>query len=169
MAETESAAAKARRKKQEERIFLVVVDKSEEMRVALRYAALRAKATGGRVALFTAIEPADSHTWQAVGELMEEELRAEAEAIMQRYAEEVVKLSGKTPVLFIRRGTGGDALLQLIDEEPSVSILILAAGSGRGGPGPLIAALTGKFSTRLTIPLTIVPGTLTDDEIDALT
>jgi nucleotide-binding universal stress UspA family protein len=171
MADTESAAAKAKRqrRKQEERIFMVVVDKSEEMRVALRYASLRAKATGGRVALFTAIEPADSHTWQAVGELMEEEQRADAEAMMQRFAEEVVKLSGKTPVLFIRPGVSRDALLQLIDEEPSVSILILAAGDARGGPGPLIQALTGKYSTRLTIPLTIVPGTLTDDEIDALT
>ena len=115
MAETESAAAKAKRRKQEERIFLVVVDKSEEMRVALRYASLRAKATGGRVALFTAIEPADSHTWQAVGELMEEELRTEAEAMMQRFAEEVVKLSGKTPVIYIRPGVGRDALLQLVE------------------------------------------------------
>jgi nucleotide-binding universal stress UspA family protein len=169
MAESESAMGKAKRKKQQERIFLVVVDNSEEMRVALRYAGLRAKATGGRVALFTAIEPAESHTWQAVGELMEEEQRAEAEAMMQRFAEEVVKLSGKTPVIFIRPGVARDALLKLIDEEPTVSILILAASIGRGGPGPLISALTGKFFPKLTIPLTIVPGTLTDEEIDALT
>lgn len=169
MAETESAAAKAKRRKQEERIFLVVVDNSEEMRVALRYAGLRAKATGGRVALFTAVEPAEGHTWQAVGELVEEEQRAEAEAMMQRYAEDVVKLSGKTPVIFIRQGVAHDALLQLIDEEPTVSILILAAGTGRSGPGPLIQALTGKFYQRVSIPLTIVPGTLSDEEIDALT
>jgi|SRR6185503_6198894 nucleotide-binding universal stress UspA family protein len=169
MAETESPAARAKRRKQEERIFLVVVDNSEEMRVALRYACLRAKATGGRVALFTAIEPAESHTWQAVADRMEEEQRAEAEAMMQRFAEEVMKLSGKTPVLYIRPGMGREALLQLIDEEPTISILILAAGTGRGGPGPLIAALTGKFFPKLTIPLTIVPGTLTDEEIDALT
>ncbi len=38
-----------------------------------------------------------------------------------------------------------------------------------GGPGPLVSALTGKFFPKLTIPLTIVPGTLTDEEIDALT
>ena len=169
MADTESAAAKAKRRKQQERIFLVVVDNTEEMRVALRYAALRAKATGGRVALFTAIEPAESHTWQAVADRMEEEQRAEAEAMMQRFAEEVVKLSGKTPVIFIRPGIARDALLGLIDEEPTVSILILAAGTGRGGPGPLISALTGKFFPKLSIPLTIVPGTLTDEEIDVLT
>ena len=169
MADTESAAAKARRRKQPERIFLVVVDNTEEMRVALRYAAVRAKSTGGRVALFTASEPAESHTWQAVAERMEEEQRAEAEAMMQRFAEEVVKLSGKTPVIFIRPGIARDALLGLIDEDPTVAILILAAGTGRGGPGPLISALTGKFFPRLSIPLTIVPGTLTDEEIDALT
>ena len=169
MAETEGPLGKAKRQKQQERIFLVVVDNSEEMRVALRFAGLRAKATGGRVALFTAIEPAESHSWQAVGELMEEEQRAEAEAMMQRFAEEVVKLSGKTPVIFIRQGTARDALLKLIEEEPTVSILILAAGIGRGGPGPLISALTGKFFPKVTIPLTIVPGTLTDEEIDALT
>ena len=169
MAEVETAAARAKRRKQEERIFLVVIDNSEEMRVALRYAGLRAKATGGRVALFTAVEPAEGHTWQAVGELVEEEQRAEAEAMMQRYAEDVVKLSGKTPVIFIRQGVAHDALLQLIDEEPTISILILAAGTGRSGPGPLIQALTGKFYQRVSIPLTIVPGTLTDEEIDALT
>jgi nucleotide-binding universal stress UspA family protein len=170
MGETEGAAvAKARRRKQQERIFLVVVDNSEEMRLALRYACLRAKATGGRVALFTAIEPAESHSWQAVGELMEEEQRVEAEAMMQRYAEEVVKLSGKTPVIYIRQGVARDALLRLIDEEPTISTLILATGTGRGGPGPLISALTGKFYQRVNIPLTLVPGTLTDEEIDALT
>ena len=169
MAEIETAAARAKRRKQEERIFLVVIDNSEEMRVALRYAGLRAKATGGRVALFTAVEPAEGHTWQAVGELVEEEQRAEAEAMMQRYAEDVVRLSGKTPVIFIRQGVAHDTLLQLIDEEPTISILILAAGTGRSGPGPLIQALTGKFYQRVSIPLTIVPGTLSDEEIDALT
>jgi len=121
------------------------------------------------VALFNAIEPADSHHWQAVGELMEQEQRAEAEALMQRYSEDVARLSGKTPVIFIRPGIARDALLALINEEPSISVLILAAGMGRGGPGPLIAALTGKFYQNLNIPLTIVPGTLSDEEIDALT
>ncbi len=169
MAEIQSPAARARRRKQEERIFLVVIDESEEMRVALRYAALRAKATGGRVALFSVIEPPDSHQWVAVGELIEEEQRQAAEAAVQRFADEVKRLSGKVPVIYIRQGTRSDALLKLIDEEPTVSILILAAGTGRGGPGPLISALAGKSSQRLAIPLTIVPGTLSDEEIDALT
>ncbi len=169
MAEIQSPAARARRRKQDERIFLVVIDESEEMRVALRYAALRAKTTGGRVALFSVIEPPEGHHWAAVGELIEEEQRQAAEAALQRFADEVKHLSGKVPVIYIRQGVPSDALLHLIDEEPTISILILAAGTGRAGPGPLIAALTGKAYQRLAIPLTIVPGTLTDEEIDALT
>ena len=72
-------------------------------------------------------------------------------------------------MIYIRPGVARDALLRLIDEEPTISILTLAAGTGRAGPGPLIQALTGKFYQRLAIPLTIVPGSLTDEEIDALT
>jgi nucleotide-binding universal stress UspA family protein len=169
MSTEQSASGASRRKKQEERIFLVVIDETEEMRVALRYAAQRARATGGRVALFSAVEPAEAHQWAAVGELIEEEQRQAAEAIMQRYADDVSRLSGKMPVVYIRQGVARDSLLKLLDEEPSISILILAAGAGRGGPGPLIAALTGKYNPRLHIPLTIVPGTLSDEEIDALT
>ena len=41
------------------RVFLVVVDDSEEMLVALRFACMRAKSVGGRVALFRDIEPSD--------------------------------------------------------------------------------------------------------------
>jgi nucleotide-binding universal stress UspA family protein len=162
------AAEKAARRRAEERIFLVVVDSSPEMPVALRYASLRAKATGGRVALFTSIEPPDQAEWAAVGDLMETEQRQAAEKLMEKFSEPVHALSGKTPVIYIRPGPARDALLKLIDEEPTISILILAAGTGRGGPGPLIQALTGKFHQRLHIPLTIVPGTLTDDEIAAL-
>jgi nucleotide-binding universal stress UspA family protein len=157
------------RPKQQERVFLVVADRSEEMRVALRYAALRAKSVGGRVALFACIENEADPQWQAVADLAEQEQRDEAEARMQRFAETVAALSGKVPVIYIRRGVPQDQLLKLLDDEPSVSVLVLAAGTGRGGPGPLITALTGKQSHRLHIPLTIVPGSLSDEELEALT
>src|SRR5580700_718098 len=100
------------------RIFLVVVDESEEMRVALRYAALRAKHTGGRVALLYVIEPSDLQQWMAVETLMREERREEAEAVLQRLASEVAELSGSMPVIYIREGRRRDELLALIDEEP---------------------------------------------------
>ena len=56
----------------------------------------------------------------------------------------------------------------LINEEPTISILVLAAGTGAEGPGPLISSLTGKAAARLRIPIAIVPGGLTMEQVDAL-
>ena len=163
------AKRRSKRQKQEERVFLVVVDDSEEMHVALRFAALRAVATGGRVALFSVIEPSNFGHWQAVDDLIEKEQREEAEDYLSKYSDLVHDLSGKMPMIYFERGTPRDALIKLLEEEPTISVLVLAAGAGSKGPGPLISALTGKFYSKLTIPMTIVPGNLTDEEIDAIT
>ena len=72
------------------------------------------------------------------------------------------------PILYVREGTRRDELLKLIEEEPSIQILVLAANVDQGGPGPLVAALTGRFLNRLRIPLTIVPGNLSDEDIDSI-
>jgi nucleotide-binding universal stress UspA family protein len=158
----------ATKAKHARRIFLVVVDQSPEMKVALRYACRRAQATGGRVAMLYVTEPVDTE-WLSVGNLMREEQRAEAEARLQELAAQSQALSGEMPVLHVREGAVRDQLLKLLDEEPSISVLVLAAGVEAAGPGPLITALTGKYSTNLHIPLVIVPGSLSDAEVDAIT
>jgi nucleotide-binding universal stress UspA family protein len=151
------------------RTFLVVVDDSEEMRAAIRYACRRARHTGGRVALLRVIAPAEFQHFAAIGNLMRDEARAEAEALLTRLAGQLQEISGELPVIYVREGDPRDELLALIDEEPGISILVLAAGTGSEGPGPLISALTGRAVNRLRIPLTIVPGSLTDQVIDSLT
>lgn len=150
------------------RTFLVVVDNSEEMRAALRYACRRARKTGGRVALLRVVEPTEFQHFAAIGDLMRDEARQEAELLLQRMAAEVNETSGEVPVLYVREGAPRDELLKLIDEEPSISILVLAAGTGPEGPGPLVSAMTGRYVNRLHIPLTMVPGSLTDQAIDEL-
>jgi nucleotide-binding universal stress UspA family protein len=152
-----------------ERVFLVVVDDSPELRVALRYAALRARRTGGRVALLHVMEPPDRQTWMALESLMREESREEAEALVGRHVDAVAALTGAMPVVHIREGLIDDELLALIDEDPTISILVLAAAVSDTGPGPLISALSSKLIGRLRVPLTIVPGGLTDLQIDILT
>ncbi|HXP32060.1 MAG TPA: universal stress protein [Stellaceae bacterium] len=151
-----------------ERTFLVVVDETTEMRVALRFAALRAGHTGGRVALLYVIEPSDMQQWMAVESLMRAERREEAEQLLHKLSAEVSELSGSMPVVYIREGRRRDELLTLLDEEPSISILVLAAGTGQEGPGPLITALVGKMAGRMRVPITVVPGGLDDDQIAAL-
>jgi nucleotide-binding universal stress UspA family protein len=163
------AAKPAERQGGEERIFLVVIDATEEHRKALRFASLRAKNTGGRVALLYVIEPAEFKHWMAVEDIMRQERREEAEALLHDVSADVQELSGKTPVYFLREGNVSEELMKIIQEEKSISVLVLAAAAGKTGPGPLVSALAGTASGSLPVPLTLVPGNLTDEEIDALT
>jgi hypothetical protein len=164
MGET-AAAAQARR----DRVFLVVVDDSAERRVALRYACLRVRKSGGRIALLRVIEPAGQVEWAGVGAMLAEERRQDAEKLLSALAAEVTDLTGDLPILLIREGHPRDELLALLEEDPRISILVLAAAPGGSGPGPLIAALTGRYAAKLAVPMTIVPGAMSDSELDRVT
>jgi nucleotide-binding universal stress UspA family protein len=150
-----------------QRTFLCVVDESEELHHALRYACRRAKSTGGRVALLYVIEPVEFQHWMAVGHLMAEERREQAEEMLQVVATVVQKLSGAIPVIFIREGKLTDELMELLEAEPDLSVLVLGASSGSEGLGQVIGYVMKRIG-RLPIPVTIVPGGLSDEQIDAI-
>jgi len=160
--------APANNSKNSDRIFLVVVDDTPEMNVALRFASRRAQKTNGRVALLYVTEPADFQHWMAVEDLMEKERRMEAEEVLKKHSDKIMEYSGAMPMLYVRDGRPQDALIELLDEEPGISILVLGADTGPKGPGPLVSACAGKLAGKLRIPVTIVPGGLKDEEIDAL-
>jgi nucleotide-binding universal stress UspA family protein len=151
-----------------ERVFLVVVDDSEEMSVALLFACRRAQRTGGRVSLLYVQERADFQHWMAVEDLMRKEAREEGEALLQRLSAEVQRWTGEYPVLYIREGDRREELVKVIEEEPTISILVLGAGTGKAGPGPIISYLMGKGVKQLRVPITIIPGSLSEEEVTAL-
>jgi hypothetical protein len=142
------------------RVFLVVVDETEEHR--------RAAHTGGKLALLYVIEPAELQQWLAIEELARAERREAAEELLQSLCEDILPVAGSMPIVYIREGRRRDELLALINEDPTISILVLAAGTGAEGPGPLVSNLTGKAAARLRIPITIVPGGLSLQEVEAL-
>jgi nucleotide-binding universal stress UspA family protein len=150
------------------RVFLVVVDDSPEMPMALYYATRRARRTGGRVALLHVIPRAESHGLASVEALMKQEARDEAEQLIQKLARTVVDEGGAIPIVHLREGLLRDELLDLVASDPTITVLVLAAGTGPDGPGPLISFLASKAMTKLHIPVTIVPGGLTRDQMDAL-
>ncbi|MCA0301040.1 MAG: universal stress protein [Proteobacteria bacterium] len=152
----------------EERVFLVVVDESPELRNALRYACRRAKRTGGRLAMLYVMDPPEGQQWGAVVDLMRQEARQQAEEVLARHAEIAVSLTGQPPTIHIREGKSRDELVKLITEDRSISVLVLGSASGGEGPGPLVTAFAGKLGSQLRVPLTIVPGALSEAEIDAI-
>ncbi|MFP4127339.1 MAG: universal stress protein [Alphaproteobacteria bacterium] len=150
------------------RVFLVVADETQEMHNALRFACRRAVHTDGQVALLGVVEPSEFKHWVGVGRVMEEEARAAVEARVNALAGEVFEMTGAMPTIYIRSGKRRDEVLSLIDEEPEIKLLVLGIATGPEGPGPLVNSLIGG-NVELKVPVTLVPGTLDPEEIDALT
>jgi len=114
------------------------------------------------------IAPAEFEYWAGVGELMRAEARENAEAKMAIHADYAKNLTKGTPVLYVREGDIKDELLALIDEEPDISLLVLGADTKSENAGPLINFLMAKGASRCRVPITVVPGNLTDEQLDAL-
>lgn len=153
----------------DERIFLIVADDTEEMHVALRFACRRAEHTDGRVAVLCIIQPPEFQHFAFVGNLMIEEQQQEAEETLDRLAKVIESRSGKKPVTYIRSGRSVDVVPALIEAEKRVKVLVLGANVGGENPGPLVSHLVGKVAGKLRTPITVVPGNLTQEQIDTIT
>jgi nucleotide-binding universal stress UspA family protein len=147
------------------RKFLVVIDKTPECQVALRFATRRAQHTGGRVTLMCPAAPGEFQQWRGVEEIMKDEAHAEAESLLHAAAKTVNELSGILPELVIPYGKVTECLVKLLKDDKDISILVLASGAGKEGPGPLVAMFGSAVQA---IPVTIVPGTFSEAQIDAL-
>ena len=155
--------------KNQKKTFLIVVDDSLELNAALNFACKRAIDTNGKVALFHAVELSDFHHFASIAELMEIEARSEAEKLIQRIAADVQKQTNQMPILFLRQGKTIEQLLDLINEEKDIGVLVLGARMGEEGPGPIVTAVSGQLAGKISLPVTIIPGNLTLDEIETLT
>ena len=150
------------------RLFLVVADDSKELHQALYYAARRAATAGGEVALFRCIEPIEGQLWGGVTEIMEAEAEEASKNLLHELGEYCEKLGAPKPRKFVRKGILHEELFNLIDKEKAIRVLVLGVSTEHGNPGPLINYIINKGSNECRVPITIVPGNLTDEQIDAL-
>lgn len=148
--------------------FLVCVDGSPPSKVAVHYACRRAKNTDGRVALLHVIQPADFRHWSGVEDLMQGERWEAAENLLQDLAADVNAWAGVMPELLVREGRIGDEILNLVEEDQSIDLLCVGSNPSEGR-GKLVSFLAGHLAGRLTIPLVVIPGTLTDEQIVNIT
>jgi len=149
------------------RKFLTVIDGTPECERAVHYAGRRAKNSNGGLVLLYVIPDGDFQQWLGVEEIMRAEARDEAEAAMARAAQTVRETIGIDPEIVIREGTAAEQILAFIEEDSDIAILVLAAGSNKEGPGPLVSLIAGR-SAAFPIPVTVLPDSLTNEEIDAL-
>lgn len=149
------------------RKFLVVVDETPECAHAMRFAARRAETTRGGVTMLYIIPPDEFQHWVGVAEVMRAEAREAAEMRLADLAEELRALTGITPEFSIREGKPGEQVLAQIEEDPDIGVLVLGAGQ-EDGPGPLVTQLVQKMAGKLPVPVTIVPGGLSMEQIDKI-
>jgi nucleotide-binding universal stress UspA family protein len=153
------------------RKFLVVVDETPECESALAFAASRAKRTKGGLALLYVVEPGDFQHWLGVEEIAREEGLNKAKAVFRLFGRKLKSMGFEKLEAeeIIREGKKDEQIVELIDEDEDIAILVLGASKDPSGPGPLVSSLAaGKFAGEFPIPITIVPGDLTLDEIKGL-
>ena len=149
------------------RKFLAVVDSTPECEKAIHYASRRVAAIDADLVLIYVIEPADFQHWLGVEEVMRAEARQAAEAALAKATTWSIEHGGVTPQCVIREGTPTAAIESLIEEDHDIALMVLAAGESSEGPGPLVSAIAGSGGA-FSIPVTVVPTTLTDADIDDL-
>ena len=149
------------------RKFMAVIDNTPECARAVHYAGRRAKNTNGALVLVYVIPEGDFQQWRGVEEIMRAEAREEAEAIVSEAAARVRESIGVEAEIVIREGSAAEQINAVIEEDRDIAILVLAAGSTKEGPGPLVSSIGGRGAA-FPIPVTVLPDTLTDEEIDAL-
>ncbi|MEM9319623.1 MAG: universal stress protein [Pseudomonadota bacterium] len=150
------------------RKFLVVLDDSRECLNAMRFAAMRASRTGGGVEILSIIPPDEFNHWIGVGEMMRAEARERIEAHFNVFAKWMRDKQNIDPELVIREGEPVDEILSQVRDDPEIGVLVLGAATGKGGPGPLVTALSKNAGT-LPMPITIVPGELSKEQLEHIT
>ena len=150
------------------RKFLVVLDDSRECLNAMRFAAMRAARSGGGVQVLSVIPPEEFNHWIGVGEIMREEARDRIEAHFEVFAKWMRDRQGIDPELVIREGEPVAEIIGQIRDDGEIGVLVLGASAEKGGPGPIVSAMSKRFGT-LPVPLTIVPGELSKERLEAIT
>jgi nucleotide-binding universal stress UspA family protein len=147
---------------------LVIVDDTAEWDRAVYYASRWAIRVGGGVVMLRIIELEEQNQqWLGVADIMRAEAQEDANAALDRAAGRANGIAAITPERVIREGDPTEQILDVIDKDVDITMLVLAANPGPEGPGPIITMMANVVGS-FPIPVTVVPGELSDEDIDAL-
>ncbi len=147
--------------------FLVIVDESQELNVAIRFAAKRAQSTKGGVILLNVIEQFDPQQWQSIEDIILQEAREKAQEKLQKWSKVINDLTGIVPELMVKEGVTSQKIIETLEEDNAIRFLVLAAAEA-DQPGPLVSLLAGQKSGKLPVPIVIIPQGLSENVIDDL-
>ena len=149
------------------RVYLVIMDETEEAHIALRFATRRANKTGGAVHLLALIPKQPFVALGSIQATIEDEARSKATELLHIAAGDVMVEAGAMPEISVISGEGVVVVRDYLADHPEVTALVLGAAKD-GGPGPLVSHFTGPNAGKMPCPVFIVPGSLTEADIDRL-
>lgn len=148
--------------------FLVVDDQSPEFSVALRYAGLRARAIKGEVVILSLIQTSRFAHWMSISEELRAEAVAEARAAASGHIAFLAELAGVQAELALAESDLKAAIKSVLEADPAIRAIVLAAAPGRGGPGPLVSSLGKGGLGGRPVAVVVIPGDLSPEAVDEL-
>jgi nucleotide-binding universal stress UspA family protein len=148
--------------------FLVGVSETAESDAALRFACLRAKRRNARVAMLHVIEPADFHGILSVSDVIRQEQHEAAQELLQGKMRQSAEWGGIAPGVLLREGRIHEEIIRATLENGDIIAVVLGAHYDSKRGSKLIGALLSRIGQDLLVPLILVPGNLTDAQIEML-
>lgn len=137
------------------RVFLVVMDETEEARAALRFAARRAAAVDGAVHILGIVAQQNVSAFGGVQATIEQEARDRAEMLAHAAAGNLLNEIGLMPSITVKVGKAQALISDFVKEHKEVAALVLGAAEG-SNPGPLVTHFSANAGA-LPCPLYIIP------------
>ena len=149
--------------------FLVCVDSTNECKVALRFACMRARNSGGSVLLLYVVEPSDLQHFAGIEKIKEKEAEDEANSVLNELIINTKQDFDMSVDSIITYGDKYNKIVDLINSDKSISILVLGEAPEGMGSNDLINKFSSGLTRSINIPLTIVPGNLSKEELEKIT
>ena len=130
---------------------------------------MRAKNSGGSVLLLYVIEPKELQHFAGIEKIMVKEAKEEAKNVLAELAESAMKDFNLKVQTITSNGKKYNQIVDLINKDKSISILVLGEAPDGMGSNDLINKFTAGLTRSINIPLTIVPGNLSIEDLGKIT
>jgi hypothetical protein len=157
-------------KKFNNRNYFVVIDQSEEMWTAVKFAVRRAKVTKSSITTVSFIQSvSEGMMLTSLTEKILDKDQIETEKLKHKEVQSFIfkksKIKAKSEIFKFNEI---DEFVNFLNKYSSNSTIILATSKDIGKPGPLIDKLIYEKSSSLHCPLVIINGNLEDKEIEKI-
>ncbi|WP_455478032.1 universal stress protein [Bartonella sp. B10] len=149
------------------RKILVIIDETPECQRAVAFAAQHAKNTNRTLMLLSVVDNSEFQHFLGVNDIMRTETTQNAYRILERIANNIHTMQSFEVEIVVREGKKIDEIFKLIDEDKGITLIVLAASGHTEGPGPLVKLIANR-GTAFSIPVTVIPSNLADEDIESI-